>query len=83
MQSELIALSENKQVTQLIPYIKKASNKVMTRLYQENENKKMQQTNEVLSELFLKKATSFLHSIDYVGSYEELEQELLSDKLLR
>ena len=83
MRSELIKLPENGEMDQPIKYIKKVSSKVISKLYKEYEEKRMQKANEFLIDLLISRFSKLLGSLDAMDSPENMEDELKEDELLR
>ena len=63
-----------------VAYIKKASQKVINKLYTEYERKRMQKANEFLTDLLISRFVNTL-GLDAIESTEELTKE--SDELLK
>ena len=83
MRLELIKLSENGEIDQSIKHIEKASSKVISKLYKEYEDKRMQKANEFLTDLFISKFSKLMGGLDAIDSVENMEDELKKDELLR
>ena len=83
MRSELIKLAEDGEIDQSVKYIKTASYKLITKLYKEYEDKRLQKTNEFLTDLLISKFSNLLGGLDATESVENMEDELKKDELLR
>ena len=73
---ELIKLSENGQIETNVKTIKKASNKIIERYYNEYERKRMQKANEFPTDQLISKFSDALGGLDAIESPEGLEDEL-------
>ena len=80
---ELIRLSEDGEISQLVQNLKKASDKVILKIYSEYEIKQSEKANAFLTDLLISKFSDFLGGLDAVESSKELEKELVNDKLLQ
>ena len=79
----LLKLSEDGDLDKSVAYIKKASHKVINKLYIEYERKRMQRANEFITDLLISKFANTLGGLDATESLEELTNELKKDKLLK
>ena len=75
--SELIKLAEDGQLDQSVKYSKKASSKVINKLYKEFEDKRMQKAE------FLTDLSKFSRMLGGLDAIENMEDELKKDELLR
>ena len=66
-----------------VAYIKKASQRVINKLYTEYECKQMQKANEFLTDLLISRFANTLGGLDATESPEELTKELNKDELLK
>ena len=80
---ELLKLAEDGDLDKSVNYIKKASQKVINKLYTEYERKRMQKANEFLTDLLISRFTNTLGGLDAIESPEELTKELNEDELLK
>ena len=80
---ELLKLEEDGELDKSVAYIKKASQKVINKLYTEYERKRMQKANEFLTDLLISKFANTLGGLDAIESPEELTNELKKDELLK
>ena len=80
---KLIQLSEEGSVSQSVKYIKKASNRVICKLYAEYEYIQQDKTNAILADVLIVKFSELMGMLDTVASSEELTNELREDKLLQ
>ena len=76
-------LAEDGDLDKSVNYIKKASQKVINKLYTEYERKRMQKANEFLTDLLISRFTNTLGGLDAIESPEELTKELNEDELLK
>ena len=80
---KMIQLSEIGEVSQSVKYIKKASDKVICRLYAEYLYKEQDKTNAVLADTLIVKFADLLEMLNTVPSAKDLALELKEDKLLQ
>ena len=80
---ELLKLAEDGDLDKSVNYIKKASQKVINKLYTEYERKRMQKANEFLTDLLISRFANTLGGLDAIESPEELTKELKKDELLK
>ena len=79
---KLIQLAENGEISQSVKYIKKASNRVISKLYAEYEWIQQDKTKAVLADTLITKFSELMEMLDTVPSGEDLANELREDKLL-
>ena len=79
---ELLKLAEDGDLDKSVDYIKKASHKVINKLYTEYERKIMQKVNEFQTDLISKFANT-LGGLDAIESPDELTNELKKNELLK
>ena len=80
---KMIQLAESGEVSQSVKYIKKASNRVICKLYAEHELIQQDKTNAVLADTLITKFAELMEMLDTVPSGEDLAVELREDKLLQ
>ena len=80
---ELLKHAEDGDLDKSVAYVKKASAKIIEKLYVEYDRKRMQKVNEFLTDLFISKFTSLLGGLDAIEDSGVLEKELQKDALLR
>ena len=80
---KMIQLSEIGEVSQSVKYIKKASDKVICKLYAEYLYREQDKTNAVLADTLIVKFADLLEMLDTVPSAKDLALELKEDKLLQ
>ena len=80
---KLLKLAEDGDLDKSVAYIKKASQKVINKLYTEYEHKRMQKANEFLTDLIISKFANTSGGLDAIKSPEELTKELNKDELLK
>ena len=80
---ELIKLAEDGQFDKSVKTIKKASNKVIEKYYNEYERKRMQKANEFITDQLTSKFADALGSLDATEKPEVLSEELRKDDLLK
>ena len=80
---KIIQLSEIGEVSQSVKYIKKASDKVICKLYAEYIYKEQDKTNAVLADTLIVKFADLLEMLNTVPSAKDLALELKEDKLLQ
>ena len=80
---QLVKLTEDGEINKSVAYIKKASKKIIDKLYSEFERKRMQKANEFLTDLLISKFTSTLGGLDAIEQPEKLSDELKKDELLK
>ena len=76
-------MSEDGEIKQSVQFLKKASEKVILKIYSEYEIKQAEKANAFLTDFLISKFADLLGGLDAVESSEELEKELAKDKLLR
>ena len=80
---KMIQLAEVGEISQSVKYIKKASNRVICKLYAEYEWMQQDKTNAVLADTLITKFAELMEMLDTVPSGEDLACELREDKLLQ
>ena len=80
---KMIQLSEIGEVSQSVKYIKKASDKVVCKLYAEYLYREQDKTNAVLADTLIVKFAELLEMLNTVPSAKDLAIELKEDKLLQ
>ena len=80
---ELLKLSESGELDKSVSYIKKASQKVIDRLYEDYERRRMQRANEFLTDQLISRFSSILGGLDAIESPESLSDELRKGELLK
>ena len=80
---KMIQLSEIGEVSQSVKYIKKASDKVICKLYAEYLYREQDKTNAVLADTIIVKFADLLEMLNTVPSAKDLAMELKEDKLLQ
>jgi hypothetical protein len=81
--AELIRLSNAGDITQSEKYLRKASDKVITKIRKDNIVAQREKANILLTETLIDKFSSLMEAINMVDSGEELKTELHQDKLFR
>ena len=81
--NELLLLSEDGEISQSVAQLKKASGKQVLRIYTEYKRQQEEKANAFLTDLLVSKFADLLGGLDAIESSEELEKDLLKDKLLR
>ena len=80
---ELLQLSEDGEIKQSTTQLKKASGKVISRIYAEYERQQAEKANVFLTDLLISKFSDLLGGLDAIESADELEKDLSIDKLLK
>ena len=80
---KMIQLAESGEVSQSVKYVKKASNRVICKLYAEHEFIQQDKTNVILANTLITKFAELMEMLDTVPSGEDLAVELREDKLLQ
>ena len=80
---QLLKLAEDGDLDKSVAYIKKASQKIIDKLYTEYEKKRLQKTNEFLTDLVISKFSDILKGFDAIEDPKELTKQLKSDDLLK
>ena len=80
---ELLRLAEDGDLDKSVAYIKKASQKIIDKLYTEYERKRTQKANEFLTDLLISKFSTTLGGLDAIEDPETLTNELKKDELLK
>ena len=80
---KMIQLSEVGEISQSVKYIKKASDKVICKLYAEYLYREQDKTNAVLADTVIVKFADLLEMLNTVPSAKDLAVELREDKLLQ
>ena len=81
--NELLRLSEDGEIPQSVASLKKASGKVVLKIYAEYERQQAEKANAFLTDLLVSKFADLLGGLEAIESNAELEKELSKDKLLR
>ena len=81
--NELLQLSEDGEIKQSVAYLKKASNKQILKIYAEYEKLQAEKANVFLTDLLISKFSDLLGGLEAIESSDELEKDLIKDKLLR
>ena len=76
-------LAEDGDLDKSVAYIKKASHKVINKLYTEYERKRIQKANEFLTDLLIIKFANTLWGLDAIESPKDLKNDLEKDELLK
>ena len=76
-------LAEDGELDKSVAYIKKASKKIIDKLYSEYERKRAQKANEFLTDLLISKFAQSLGGLDAISQPDELSSELKRDELLK
>ena len=79
--NELLQLSEDGEIDYKVSQLKKASGKVILRIYAEYEMKEAEKANAFLTGLLISKFSD-LGGLEAIESSDELEKDLSKDKLL-
>ena len=80
---KMVQLSETGEVSQSVKYIKKASDKVICKLYGEYIYREQEKTNTVLADTLIAKFADLMEMLDTIPSAKDLAAELKEDKLLQ
>ena len=80
---QLLKLAEDVELDKSVVYIKKASKKIIDKLFSEHERKRSQKANEFLTDLLLSKFADGLGGLDAIEKPEALSDELKKDELLK
>ena len=80
---KMIQLAEIGEVSQSVKYIKKASDKIICKLYAEYIYREQDKTNAVLVDTLIVKFADLLEMLNTVPSAKDLAVELKEDKLLQ
>ena len=80
---ELLKFAEDGNLDKSVAYIKKASHKIINKLYTEYERNRMQKANEFITDLLISEFSNTLGGLDAIESPEELTNELKKDELLK
>ena len=79
----LLRLAESGDIDKSVAYVKKASKKIVDKLYEEHERKQLRRTNEFITDAIISKFSETLGGLDAIESSEELTKELEKDELLK
>ena len=79
----LLKLAEDGDLDKSAAYFKKASHKVVNKLYTNYERKRMQKADESLTDLLISRFSNALGGLDVIESSEELSKELKNELLKR
>ena len=80
---ELLQLSEDGEIKQSVSQLKKASGKVILRIYAEYERMQPEKANVFLTDLLISKFADLLGGLEAIESADALEKDLGKDKLFR
>ena len=76
-------MAESGEISQSVKYIKKASNRVICKLYAEYEYMQQDKTNAILADTLITKFAELMEMLETVPSGDALAVELREDKLLQ
>ena len=79
--AELIKLSEDGEIEQSVKNIKKASEKIINKIYAEYEAKQTEKANCFITDAIICRFAGLLGGLNAIESSDELEKELQNDKL--
>ena len=79
----MLLLSEDGEIKQSTTQLKKASRKVILKIYVEYERQQAEKANVFLTDLLISKFSDLLGGLDAIESADELEKDLAKDKLLK
>ena len=79
----MIQLAEAGEISQSVKYIKKASDKVISKLYAEYEWIQQDKSNAILADVLITKFSELMGMLETVPSGDLLAAELKEDKLLQ
>ena len=80
---KMIQLAESEEISQSVKYIKKASDKVISKLYAEYEWIQQDKSNAILADVLITKFSELMGMLETVPSGDLLAAELKEDKLLQ
>ena len=80
---KMVQLAESGEISQSVKYIKKASDKVISKLYAEYEWIQQDKSNTVLADVLITKFSELMGMLETVPSGDALAAELREDKLLQ
>ena len=80
---KMVQLSEIGEASQSVKYLKKASDKVICKLYAEYLYREQDKTNAILADTLIVKFADLLEMLNTVPSAKDLAAELKEDKLLQ
>ena len=83
LRSELITLTEKREIKHSVAYIKKASYSALEKIKEEYERKQLQETNEYLSETLMEKLSEFMEGVNMIDNAKSMEEELLHNKMVK
>ena len=81
--NELLRLSEDGEISQSVANLKKASGKIIQKIYTEYERQQAEKANAFLTDLLISTFADLLGGLEAIESSEELEKDLTKDKLLK
>ena len=81
--NELLQLSKDGEIKQTVATLKKAFAKQILKLYAEYERQQTEKANAFLTDLLISKFADLLGGLEAIESSEELEKDLIKDKLLK
>ena len=81
--NELLQLSEDGEIPQSVAQLKKSSGKQVLKIYAEYEKQQTEKANAFLTDLLISKFSDLLGGLEAIESSDELEKDLVKDKLLR
>ena len=80
---ELIRLSESGEISQSVKCLRKASNKVVVKIYNEYEAKQVDTASSFLADTLIAKFADLMNELNLVNSDDSLSEELRKDILLQ
>ena len=81
--TELLRLSGGGDVVQLVNYPKKASAKIIDKVYAEYKPNRLEKANQFLTDLVISNFSHILGELDAIESSKALNDELRNDRLLK
>ena len=80
---ELLRLVAERKIKYTEKYIRKASDEVLEKIYNEHQRNEFDEKNEQLAELLIKKFSKLMKSLEAVKDNISLENDLASNELLK
>ncbi len=83
IRTELITLAEKHEIKHSVAYIKKASQSALEKIKSEHERKKLEETNEYLTETLMGKLSEFMEGTNMIDDAKRMEEELTHNKMVK
>ena len=83
LRTELITLAEKGEIKHSAAYIKKASHGALEKIKGDYERKRLEETNEYISETLMEKLSELMEATNMIDNAKSMEEELLRNKMVK